>query len=386
MSDFYTAITWLNHFDKSNLNEATRFLIDKFQEANEKGDDTNQEAGVVEAAAKAAKNPSATAEALILIAEHHYRAGRLKLAWARLMKAAQIYLDEQQAKETRAALHRLWVARWLCGWVAWKMGVNYTAYKMWLGARDDIEKLVQNSIDVEDADKEKWYRAVQYDMDIDLACRAEEVFTWLYNIPVQSERLRNLAKKKGNEKLATPGDAESDVNIVRATKMGNDLVRILDKVVVDIIRAEEEQVSIEKAGEGDLESVRQNVKQLLDALELRSDFDERAEALLECGLALHQIQDHRQASECIERAVSNYPPGSHQKAVSRWLLGIMQIQPEARTGRAYDSFRKAIDELDMLNQRAGTANNKPLVDWYTRKLAILEKAVDRMREEAQALH
>jgi hypothetical protein len=157
-----------------------------------------------------------------------------------------------------------------------------------------------------------------------------------------------------------------------------------NRIITEIKRAEEGQSKLEREGVGDYRVVRQDVEDMVEALELRADLDERAEAQLECGLAMHQIRDNRQAAEYLERAVSNYRLGRHQKAVARWMLGIIQCQPESGSKRGFDSCRRAMDEIAELKQRAQTANNKPLVDWYTARLAVMQKAVDLMRGRNQA--
>lgn len=384
MSDFQSAATWLNRFDKSNMNDATRFLVDKFREASESGDDPDQKARVVEAAAKASKNPSATAEALILIAEERFQAGHFLPALSGLKNAVAVYETLESQKKSSSALHRLWVARWLYGWAAWKMQLNYTAYETWRRAKDDLEKLIQNSVDEGEAEKVKWYQETQTNNEAAFACRAEEAFTWLYNFPQKRVMVRKPSGKKSVDKLTAVEDVESELNIIGASKMREDLVRLRNKIVTEIKRAEENQLQPEQEKAGDFGVVRQHVQELLESLEQRSDLDERAEALLECGLAMHQTRDNRQAALFMEQAVSNYLPGCHQRAVARWMLGIMQTQPDSGSTRGFDSFRKAMNEMGELKQRAEVANNKTLVDWYTNKLATLAKAVELTKGRMQA--
>ena len=383
MSDFHTAVTWLNHFDKSNMTEATRFLLDRFEAASVGQDDSDQKASLVETAARASRNPVATAEALILTAEKRYQDGRYKLAWSGLKNAVTIYLGQEKQKKSSTAKHRLWVARWLCGWAAWKLLLNYTAYETWRHAKDDIDELIRNSADEGDSDKQKWYQEARSEMDVEFACRAEEACTWLYNFPGKNVRVRKPAVKKSINKLLAVDDVESELNITGMSKMGDDLIRLRNRIVSEIKKVEDGQLKLEQEDPGDFGVVRQNVEGIIDALNLRADFDERAEALLECGLAMHQIHDNRHAAKYLERAVSNYQPGCHQKAVARWMLGIIQMQPGLDTRKGYDSSRKAMDEMSELMQRAQRANNKPLVEWYKGKLEVLQEARDLMRERVQ---
>lgn len=377
MCDFYTAVTWLNHFDKSNMNDATRFLMEQFQEAGVHGNDSDQKANQAVAAAKASKNASALAEVMILIAEQRYQAVQYDLAWTGLKNAVTIYSSEQTSKESRASQHRLWVARWLCGWAGWERYMNYSAYALWCNAREDLEVLIQNSIDIKDSDMEKWYRNRRAEMDVELACRAEEVFTWLYKFPTQNVKIMYSSEKNTNNTLNSDENSYTHGNVM--SQMGSDLVNLRDKIVNEVKRVEQIKAS---GGESDYSVVTHCIQDILYMLPLRSDFNERAEALLECGLAMHQIQDHPAAAYCLERAISDFPPGSHQKTVVRWMLGIIMCQIDGGSIRAFNSLRKAIDEMEELRRRAGIANNKPVVDWYTNKLEILEKAMARIRDQA----
>lgn len=383
MSDFETAVTWLNHFDKSSMTEATHFLIDRFREASDSGDDPDQKASIAEAAAKASKNPVATGEALILIADKRYRDGRFKLAWTGLKNAVTIFLGQEKQKKSSSAKHRLWVARWLCGWAAWRLHLHYTAYETWRYALDDVDDLIKNSADEGNSDKEVWYQGVRGKMQVEFACRVEEAYTWLYNFPEKNIRVRKPAGKKVVDKLLAVDDVESELNVIGMSKMGEDLIRLRNRVITEVKRAEDAQSKLERESMGDFRVVRQVVQDVSDALELRNDLNERAEAQLECGLAMHQIRDNRQANTYMERAVSNYLPGCHQKAVARWMLGIIQTQPESGSTNAFNSFRKSIDEMTELKQRAHIAGNKQLVDWYVEKIAEMQKAMDLMRKRVQ---
>ena len=384
MSDFQTAVNWLNHFDRSNMNDATRFLVNRFQQASLDEYDADQQANVVEVAAEASRNPAASGEALILIAEKRFQAGRYKLAWAGLKKAVMIYEKEEAQKNTSAVLHRLWVARWLCGWAAWKLHLNYTANMTWRYARENIEKLIQNSVDERNSDREKWYQERQREMDVEFACRAEEAITWIYNFPAQNVRVRKPVGKRKVDRLYDVDDVESEMNITGISRMSEDLVKQRNRIITEIKRAEDVQSKLEGEKVGDFRVPGQIVQDVLEAVEKRADMEERAEAWLECGLAFHQMGDHGEAVNYVARAVSIYPPGSHQKAVARWMQGIMQTHVQAVNWRAFESFQRALDEMSELRQRANIANNKPLVDWYTKKIATLTDAMELMRGRIHA--
>ena len=122
--------------------------------------------------------------------------------------------------------------------------------------------------------------------------------------------------------------------------MSEDLVKQRNRIVTEIKRAEDVQSKLEGEKVGDFRVPGQIVQDVLVAVEMRADMEERAEAWLECGLAFHQMRDHGQAVYYVERAVSIYPPGSHQKAVARWMLGITQTQVQAVNWRAFESFQE----------------------------------------------
>jgi tetratricopeptide (TPR) repeat protein len=382
MDEYQLALNWFYHFDKSGLNEATHYLLERYQEACDSGVNSDETASMVEAAAKASKSQAVMAEAAVLVAKNRYQAGRYKLAWTGLKEAVKLYEDEEKQKKTNLLRHRLWVARWLWGWAGWKLNLNYTAYESWLRSDMEIEKLIQNSADDENFDREKWYQSVRTQMEVELACRAEEALTWLYNFPEKNLRVRKPTTRKSVDALFDVDDIESDLNIKGASKMGDDLVGLRNRMLTEIKRAEDAQSRVEAVGNGDYRVVRQIVQTIMDALLNRSDFDERAEAYLECGLALHQIGDNRQAVTLLKNAVSNYPLNSHSRAVARWMLGIVQRQPGSESGQGFDSFAKAREEMRALSERAGMANNQPLFDWYARKLGVMEQAIAIFRNRS----
>lgn len=380
MTVFDEAVEWLNHFDRSHVSEATGFLLDKYKQASASGDDPDQNAELVEKAARASENPATVPEALILLAQDRYRSGRYGQAWIGLRDAVIIYDNLKKTKKTNAFRQRLAVSRFLAGLAAWKLYLNYTAYKLWRQAKEDLEVLMQNSADEGEPEKEKWYQTIRDIVEVELTCRFEEAYTWLYSVPEKSVRVRKPAPKKSVDKLLVVEDIGSELNIVGMSRMGDDLVKLRNQLVNEVQRVESEIAEANQAVVVDYQPVRQITGTIMDALELRSDINERAEALLECAMARHQIGDHWQALVWMEKALSNYMPGSHQKAVARWMSGILHLQPNSGGNRGFDQFRKSIEEMKELTRRAQTANNQPLVDWYTHKLALMQKATDQLRE------
>jgi tetratricopeptide (TPR) repeat protein len=364
MSDFNSALEWLTEHYGSSMTEAANFLLEKYQEASASDDNPDEKAARVEAAAEASRNPAATAEALVRIAQRRYEAGRYVQAWRGLDKAVTIYAQQEGEKKSAAARQRLWAARWLAGWAGWKAHLNYSAYQSWLRARDEIEVLIQNSADEGDSAKKRWYEAKRAMMEVELACRPEEAYTWLYSVPDKNVRIRKPAAKKLMDKLLVVEDVGSGLNVIGMSKMRDDLISLRNRLPGKVKEVEDRMAETEQETAGNFTAVQQIVKTILEALEVRADLDERAEALLECGLAMHQIGDHEQAAKLIERAVSNYLPGSHQKAVVRWMYGLMQMRPE-QFRRGFDSFRRCMEEMRVLLQRAQYANNLALVKCKT---------------------
>lgn len=362
MSDFSTAVGWLNMFDSSHLDDTTKLLLDRFLNAVINSHDLTQSAAATEAAAKESRDPYCLPEALIVIAHSLYKARQLKPALSNLRQALTIYEKLVGDGNMNRAIHKLGVARWLYGWTAWDLYVHYTAYESWCRTRDDFKKVLEHSQDEKNGDKVRWYQETLFKMEVEFACKAEEVFTWLYISRTEDMQLH----------LGT-------------TKMSETFVNRRERIVRQIIAAEAVLVHSSGSSEGDFRLVAQNVEEMLRALDNTYDLVERAEGQLECGLAFHQIRDNRQAAIQLKRAVENYQPKSHQQAVARWMLGLMQLQPGAENGNAMDSFRIAQADFILLKEQEGKANNILLSEWYAKQLPVLDAAIDRIMDAQNSL-
>lgn len=379
MIDFSAVVKWLNIFDESELDDSAELLLTKRRQSTGNEDERSQDDAVLEATARVSRNPFCTAEVLIILSEDLFLRGQYKVAWIKLSEAVKIYADQSKKVRTQKAIHRLAVARWLCGWSAWKLHAHYTACDAWMSARAGMVQLLENSEDEKQEQKEKWYQQAIFEMEVELGCTAEEAYTWLNKYPAQNIIVRAASGKKKVGAPLIQNDEQQSEHLQGLSMMGKDLFILRNKVVEEIKRAEEGIFLGNQDSMGDFHMASQVIHMMLKMLEQRFDLNERAEALVECGLAFHQIGEHREASIWLSRAVSYFKPGSHQQAVARWMCGLLQLQLDSGDLNAFNNLQIANDNLVDLRCRAEIANNEELVKWYTHIIQIMDAAVDKLR-------
>jgi tetratricopeptide (TPR) repeat protein len=380
MINFSVVASWLNKFDRSHLDETAKLLVDRFNSASFINADVDQSAKELQAAAEVSRDALSTAEVYVRVAEKLYGGSNFSSALTVLQKAIKIYEAQVKNAQTNSVLHKLGVAHWLAGWAGWGKQLHYPSYKYWWQAREDFEKALVNAEDEENGDKIAWYQESLEAWNVELVCRAEEVYTWLYVYPSEHMILRPKNKKNRSQ------DGDSSEQPSQGASQLEDLLLFQRNRIVDEIKgAEYAAAGLEYKQKGDFRLVRQYVQDMLDSLVLYADHEELAEAHLECGLALHQIRVNREACRLLRRAADYYMPNTHQQAVAWWMLGIMQSQPDGSDGDPMMSFSNARKQMIDLKTQAGPANNLELVDWYTKKLGFMEKAVQNMLQQRNSL-
>ena len=386
MIDFPTVYKWLNFFDKSSLDDAAKLLVNRFLNSSDKGSESDQDAEAVEAVAKVSRDPMCTAEVLVVLSEALFRKGRFKLAWRKLNEAVKIYEAQVGKVKTNTTRHRLAVTRLLCGFCAWKLFAHYSAIDAWKYAREDFSKLLEDSEDQKLGDRASWYKDIIFKLDVALACTAEEPYTWVYKYPDNNFEVRTTAKHEKPQSVINDGDQTRTLSGSKVTRLGSDLFWRRNRIVEEIKRAEQVMLNSDVDTVGDFRIPHQMIQAMLDSLDRRYDLSERAEALLECALGLHQMRDNRTAAFTLGRAIPYFAPKSHQQVIARWMLGILQLQPGSDYPDALDTLRIAREDLSILKHRGNDDNNKELVQWYDEKLCIMDAALSEILDRMNSLH
>ncbi|MBS4058914.1 MAG: hypothetical protein KG029_00815 [Bacteroidetes bacterium] len=107
---------------------------------------------------------------------------------------------------------------------------------------------------------------------------------------------------------------------------------------------------------------------------------ERGEVWVACGMAFYDMNNLHEAAVALKHAVSDYPPLSHQRAVSRWLLGMAQWELVTEADQAIMNWSKTIEDFEALMEQAENDNHRKRRFWYRDKIKDLK---DALREKIQ---
>jgi len=100
---------------------------------------------------------------------------------------------------------------------------------------------------------------------------------------------------------------------------------------------------------------------------------ERGEIWVACGMAFFEMTNYQEAVTSLKHAVDEYPALSHQRAVSRWLLGYSQWKLTTDDDAALANWDKAIEEFAALIEQAQYDHLENRKDWYEEKIKTLRE-------------
>ncbi len=320
-------LSWLNQFDNSHLRRTTQALVRHITNLQTPEDMRKQ---MINSAIKHSRNHIdrlELPELLLNICDVRYRQQAFTTARDYANAAVQLY---------PANNHRLAVARWILGMIAWELPDYKLAYSSWYYAREIFEKLEERSKAQKNEEMLKWYQEVLTRVNVDLFCTVEETYTWLDHF--EPSHLSNAARQ-------------------------------LNETITD--KLEKNQF--------------QDVYKLIDDLQTlgRSSTDllENAEILIECTLALYRMGNLNEAVRMLQRAIDAFTPQSHHQAIARWMLGILLWETNDKNPIAIMNWEKCLENFDELARRADQANKQMRVAWYRKNRAIMAQAMSEKISE-----
>jgi tetratricopeptide (TPR) repeat protein len=111
------------------------------------------------------------------------------------------------------------------------------------------------------------------------------------------------------------------------------------------------------------------------ANELRKPVD-AGDIWAEIGLAFYQMGNLFESEKFWEKAVTSYPPESHEHAVVRWLLGSAQWLVETKNVDAMKNWKGAIREFENLIEESEKKNEISKKDWYSSRIDEMEESLN----------
>jgi tetratricopeptide (TPR) repeat protein len=312
MIDLIETVKWADQFDPSHLAAANRRLIDGIFDAKTPKRQVPALITTVLTNTKASPDPLEYPEALMYCGVAQYYRGRWLTASQHLNEALRMFPQGR---------HRTVVARYISAWINWQLGEESTSRSQWEEVAKEFQKIMA------------WYadtlKKIQLDTTVEKSLQIREPYQWLNKweqtkISGQSRQLIEILKRKLNRKDPT---------------------------------------------------LYQIIARLLELARSETDYLFEAEILVECGLAVYEMENYPQALTYMQAAVDIYHPRTHRQAVARWLLGVVQWQVEPERPRAPLNWEMSIElfeELSMLEDHQG---KKDRSKWYEEQLEIMRRAM-----------
>lgn len=357
------AFSWLNQFNVSHLTPPIRREVDGWTDQSI-SDYTF--AGIKQRTLQAITDldPLERPEALLAAALAEQQRNQLEASRQSVREALALY------PENAANRHRRAVSLWMLGMLEYQALENYTAYSCWQAARLIFQELAAEQVRRRNPQQARWYYDRLWDMNVDLALRAEEAFTWLNLFPPdlpQGGRLRasRLGAQGVGAAVVPKGDVDARLRgLVARPQPDAPVYVVIDKV-------------IDHAQRHRFASARKFMEQLKFLADRSSEPGERPETWLECGLAAHQMDMHEEAIELLRHAAAMFPQRSHQQAVTFWMIGAVLWRLQDRRRELIPYWNVAIEIFRELEEKVDHQDRQERWEWYHRLLEILPAALDR---------
>jgi tetratricopeptide (TPR) repeat protein len=301
------ALSWLNQFESSHLRRTIQSLVKHIKDP---------------------ATPNATREDLM-----EYPEVLINCAYAKYdqkhLNAARDYAVAAIRTYPEGS-HRLGVARWIIGIIYWKLPNNTLAYSSWYHARDIFNALAERAVSFKQQRLVDWYHERLNEMNVDLVCTAEEIFTWLDHF--EPSHLSTSASQ-------------------------------LSKTITDRLER------------GHFQDVYKLIEDLQTIGRSSSDTLESSEILVESALALYKMGNLNETFTLLKKAIDSFTPLSHYQAVSRWMLGVLQWNMPTQHNQAIINWEKCLDNFDTLALKADHNNKQDRRKWYQEKRSYMEQAL-----------
>ena len=325
MINSFEALEWLNAIDdNSRLTDTERGLSIAARDVSNTDNEARQILADLRNAGLASSDPFEWAEVALNLAAIEYW-----LEWY-----AEVVQDAREAfRIYRNDDHRYAVTQWILGIAQWRISQNHDAYRNCDAAREFFRRRareLQNRSHLMD-----WYGAWAWQMDLELAARPEEIYTWLNRFREEPTSLSASSRQLEN--------------------------RITE--------------NISQQRYSDVYALMRDIQQLN---QWSTVLYERAEVFFECGLAAYQMGNLGLAIELLKKAVLDFSPGlghNHKQVIARCMLGAIKwLHADLRNQAAVD-WRRCIEEFKELMVQTDYANNQVLRQWYAERIALLEAAL-----------
>lgn len=325
------ALSWLNRFEATHLRRTTQAMLRHINDVDV--NETKREQMIDAAIAHSRENPD-----------------RLEYPELLLNLAAQFFAREDPAaaeeyirlarRELQAGSHAAAVAAWMQGLVAWKTGENWQAFSSWYDARQMFEELARRQ---EDADKNvnaAWYRDLLTRINMELVNKPEEAYTWL--------------------------------DLFDPTRLSAQALNEVNRI--------NEQVNQEWLTESDRQDIGAQVDDLLNLGTNSTDPLESAEVLVESAMIHLRIGNITRGQTLLAQAEEIFPPNSHQRAVTLWLLGVFEWQLPGTRNSAITHWTEStlmMGSLASLYEQSGEGERAA---WYKLKREVMEHVLNKKRK------
>jgi tetratricopeptide (TPR) repeat protein len=321
MNDLNEALQWLNMFDKSHLRDTTRARLDDLKSEMRSSQEIADEIGKLVADSRQNEDALEYPEVLVHGGFIEYINRHLMAAHGFLRDALRIYEGHH---------HRQAVIQWMLGWIEWELLEIDSATQRWMSVHDTFSVMGE------------WYlgqaQKINYGMRVTRAALFEEAFGWL-NIFEPSHLI---------------GPAR-------------ELQTIMDQKLVEM--------DFSKEAENATWVIYQLMDKLLDETHRSTDIMETAEAYIECGLAAYHMGHMSEAVRYLEMAIHRYQPDTHQQAVAKWLVGIIQWDLDGHEDLARRNWHEAIKTFEQNGLNALHRNLSSQASWYTDILHVMNDAL-----------
>jgi hypothetical protein len=337
MISFRQAFEWCNHFDPRSYlfdSSATRVLNQALNSPL-----TDEQADQVEPQIKQAladnlqnANRLGRFEALVKIAVLKYEHHQFADAGVLLEKAiASLTTDDDRI--------RLAAIRWMMGMIQFSMKDDHLAYLNWSEARILLHTYITQPPTDFLAENLEWFIQQVWLMNLDLARIPEEALEWARAAMFGGLHINSAAALMNI-------DAVFNYIFSHQYKRASDLLKTLPGTIRD---------SQDPAEKGGIE--------------------------LTCGVCHHLMKNHEKALEVLYIACSNLPENSHQRAVTQWIIGIIEWQLGNDIPRAVSSWQAALERFKALQQRADHHHHTDQVHWYEEHLRLMQEIFENYRAD-----
>ena len=317
-------LTWLNYPGGSNLNEMSQVFIKNMSDPHLSMASLDGLINSALAACEVNPNPLEYQELLLNCGVVNYNHHRFPKALEAIGRARQLYTQGS---------HYVAISSWMLGCVEWALQRNGPAYLNWDGSRKLFEDFIILYKRSHETEKYDWYQARWQLMNVDLACTFEEAYTWL--------------------------------NWFEPIDLDSSIIQIRNKMVDDYKQKKYEEVT------------RQMVVIQRIAFSA-SDYLVYPQVLVDCALLAYQMDNQKEeATRLLKKALMVFKPRSHQHAVVRWMLGILEWTNGTTEEQAVTNWQQSREIFLDLALNEDRANRQDRRRWYKRTSQVMRLALEQ---------